>query len=79
MRCNARLCDCPPQDGETLEYMLAWIQEEPLKGGILFIVSPCSPAPDIGISHLSLCKALFAAPFSHSRRRRLQTWLLVWD
>ena len=38
------MCDRLLQDGETLEYMLAWIQEEPLKGGILFIVSPCSPA-----------------------------------
>ena len=27
------------QDGDTLEYMLAWIKEEPVKGGILFIVS----------------------------------------
>jgi hypothetical protein len=28
------------QDGDTLEAMLAWIQAEPVKGGVLFVVSP---------------------------------------
>ena len=27
------------QNGDTLEHMMLWIQEEPVKGGILFVVS----------------------------------------
>lgn len=50
------MCDRLLQDGETLEYMLAWIQKEPLKGGILFIVSPCSPALKLQCHCLSLCQ-----------------------
>ena len=74
MRCVDRLCNCLLQDGETLEYMLAWIQEEPLKGGILFVVSPCSPALKEQC-HTSCAEMPHDVPSRHISRRWLQTWL----
>ena len=35
------------QNGDTLEHMMLWIQEEPVKGGILFVVSSVKSLPHI--------------------------------
>ena len=78
MSCIDRLCGCPLQDGETLEYMLAWIQEEPLKGGILFIVSPCSPALELQC-HIRACARLLHAIFRGYSCRLGSLDVYSWD